>query len=299
MLGERPAIFHTNENKDFLRDFIDREAVRVWQQSVVKQKLKYLGLPAAEMLDIVSWEPFLSTFSTIEREETQQHLMFLRANVKDFEHRMKSLYGEFDDILISGRDRYGHNPDWPFDLVNLDYFGGFIYSNLSRPKAIKKLIENQSNYQHSFLLIITQHLRDGDTIGAKATLLEDMRRSIKNVCVDKTLIKSIDDVMDWFTDEATPDIARQALYMNMFLRDQGEAEQFDVKCQPAISYLGTGHSSMIHFITEFRHRGDAAHRVASEQSLVDVIDFNVRSLDHGALRNMFKRPLLRSLVFPI
>lgn len=217
MLGERPAVFHSNENKDFLRDICDREVVRAWQQSVVKQKLKYLGLPAAEMLDVVSWEPFLSTFTTIEREENQQHLMFLRANVRDIEHRMNSLYGEFDEILISGRDRYDHTPDWPFDLVNLDYFGGFVYSNLARPKAIKKLIENQGNFRHSFLLIITQHLRDGDTIGAKATLLEDIRRSIKNVCFDQTLIKSIDSVIDWFADSATPDIARQALYMNIFL----------------------------------------------------------------------------------
>jgi len=293
MLGERPAVFHTNENKDFLRDILDREAVRVWQQSVVKRKLKYLGLPAAEMLDVVSWEPFLSTFTTIEREENQQHLMFLRANVNDIEHRMKSLYGEFDDILISGRDRYGHSPDWPFDLINLDYFGGFIYSNLSRPRAIKKLIENQSNYRHGFLLIITQHLRDGDVIGAKATLVEDMRRSIKSLCVDQTLIESIDNVMDWFADATTPDIARQALYMNVFLKDKGEAEQFDVKCQPAIHYVGTGHSSMIHFITELRHRGDAAHRIASEQSLVDVVDLNVRTLDHGTLKSMFKRPQLR------
>jgi hypothetical protein len=299
MFSQRPAVFHTNENKDFLRDICDREAVRVWQQSVVKQKLKYLGLPAAEMLDIVSWEPFLGTFTAIEREENQQHLMFLRANVNDIEHRMRSLYGEFDEILISGRDRYGHSPDWPFDLINLDYFGGLVYSNLARPKAIKKVIENQSNYRHNFLLIITQHLRDGDTIGAKATLLEDIRRSIKNVCVDQNVMRLIDEVMDWFADPRTPDIARQGLYMNVFLRDQGEAEQFDVKCQPAIHYIGTGHSSMIHFVTEFRHRGDAAHRIASEQSLVDVVDFNVRSVNDGTLKNMFRRPQLRPVTFSV
>ena len=32
--------------------------------------------------------------------------MFLKANVENVEHRLHSLYGEFDDILLNGRDTF-------------------------------------------------------------------------------------------------------------------------------------------------------------------------------------------------
>ncbi len=38
-------------------------------------------------------------------------------------------YGDFAEKLIKGRDTLGKQPHWPYDVVNLDYFGGFIYSN--------------------------------------------------------------------------------------------------------------------------------------------------------------------------
>jgi hypothetical protein len=287
----RDAVFQSNQNKDFLRSAYDVEHIKAWFARVGRP-LKYLGLPAWEMLDIIAWEAFLSKFTTIEREENQQHLMFLQANVQDVEHRLYSLYGEFDSILVSGRDAYGHGPDWPYDLINLDYFGGFLYSNLSRPKAIRKLISNQAAYSQGFLLIITQHLRDCDTIGAKATFLDDLRRSLKNVCADAKVHVSIDRVLDWYSDASTPDSFRQALYMNVFLRDVGELEHFDVKCRPAIVYAGTGNSSMIHFATEFSFRPGLGHKPASSQSLIDVVNFSLRELRNGAFAPPIQHPVI-------
>lgn len=289
MVDQRPVVFHSNPNKDFLRGTYDREIIRAWYAER-KQKLKYLGLPAWEMLDIIAWEPFLSRFTTIEREENQQHLMFLRANVKEVEHRLHSLYGEFDQIILSGRDRYDHSPDWPYDLVNLDYFGGFVYSNLARPKAIRKLIENQANYKHSFVLIITQDVRDGDSLGVKAAFLEDLRRSLNVLARNSKLRRSVDTVLDWHSAVSTPDSARQALFMNVCLRDFGELEQFDVTCRPAILYSGTGGSLMIHFVTEFRHRPSAGHKTTSKQSLIDVVNFNVHTLTNGSFTEADERP---------
>src|SRR5262249_50916302 len=253
MVSQRPAVFQTNPNKDFLRSTYDREIIKNWSTKA-NRRLKYLGLPAWEMLDIIAWEPFLSRFTTIEREENQQHMMFLRANVKEVEHRLHSLYGEFDEIILTGRDEYGHSPDWPYDVVNLDYFGGFVYSNLSRPKAIRKTIFKQANYKSSFVLIITQHIRDGDKIGSKEAFLEDLRRSLTTLIANQEVQKSVNAALDWYADPTTPDAARQALYMNVCFRDFGELEQFDVVCRPAILYAGTGGTVMIHFVTEFNHQ---------------------------------------------
>lgn len=243
--------FDSNPSKDFLRREYDKAIISQWRAELGKP-LRYFGLPAWKMLDVIEWQGFIDRFTTIEREEDQQHLMFLKANVENVEHRLHSLYGEFDDILLNGRDTFGHRPEWPYELVNLDYFGGFIYADLSRPKALRKLIENQAIYEQSFLFIITQQLRDGDIKKEKSGFLRDLGRSLKSGILDTTLHPPVDDIVSWYEDADIPDCARQTLYMNYFLRDWGEAEHFDVACRPAIIYPGTGGSWMIHFVTDFR-----------------------------------------------
>jgi hypothetical protein len=282
MAEQRDAVFHTNRNKDFLRGEYDYSHVERWYKQHGR-RLNYLGLPAWEMLDIISWEKFLNRFTTIEREENQQHLMFLQANVRDVEHRLYSLYGDFDEILRNGRDENGKCPEWPYDVVNLDYFGGFIYQDLARPRAIKQLISNQGDHQQSFLLIITQHLRDADLKGAKAAFLDDFRRALKSATVEPATQNAIDRAVDWYAEPNNPDSARQTLYMNAFLRDTGEAEHFDVECRPGVRYSGTGHASMIHFVTDFTFRAGTAHKIYSKQSLLELVDLGTLEVKDGRI----------------
>jgi hypothetical protein len=292
MMPKLNAVFQTNPNKDFVRSCYDKPLIQEWH-GLAGTQLRYLGLPAWEMLDIIEWQEFLERFTTIEREENQQHLMFLRANVKDVEHRLNSLYGEFDEILLRGRDSYGHCPEWPYDLVNLDYFGGFIYPNLSRPKAVRRLIENQAAYGRSFMLIVTQQLRDKDSIGEKEKFLRDLRQWLKAGIHHRSMDRPIDKVVDWYRDAEIPDAARQGLYMNFFFRDSGEMEHFDVKCRPAVIYPGTGGAWMIHFVTEFRYRMGTGHRAASEQSLVEMINLGLLEVrDARLVKTRLKQPQL-------
>ncbi len=245
------------------------------------------------MLDIVEWQEFLTRFTTVEREENQQHLLFLRANVKNVEERLQALYGEFDQILLDGRDEYRKTPEWPYELVNLDYFGGFIYSTMSRPKAIKQLIRNQGTYEQSFILFITQQLRDGDIGKEKLGFLNDLGKSLKSGIFDAALHPAIDEIIDWYRSAEIPDGARQALYMNYFLRDSGETEHFNVRCRPAVIYPGTGGSWMIHFATDFRYQSGVGHRVASEQSLIELINLGLLEVQNGGFaKTRFMQPKL-------
>jgi hypothetical protein len=280
--GRLESIFKTNSNKDFIRNHYDKALIESWYKAQ-GQPLKYLGLPGWELLDILAWQEFLGGLTTIEREENPQHLMFLRANVANVEHRLHSLYGEFDKILLTGRDEYGKAPDWPYGLVNLDYFGGLIYPNLARPKAIKKLVQNQATYNSSFLLVITQHLRDRDSAGEKEAFLGQLRGMLKSGTYDYSLHSGIDGIIDWYLSADIPDAARQALYLNYLLRDLGESEHFDVRCYAPILYSGTGRSSMIHFTAEFRFKGGIGHRVASAQTLIELINLGLREVREGAL----------------
>jgi hypothetical protein len=71
--------------------------------------------------------------------------------------------------------------------------------------------------------------------------------------------------------------------MNYLLRDLGESEHFDVSCHPPILYSGTGGSWMIHFTAEFQFKGGIGHRVASDQTLIELINLGVREVRDGAL----------------
>ena len=280
---KRNRSFASNSNKDFLRRCYDLPIIEEWRAGAGRP-LKYLGLPASQMLDIVEWQQTLERFTGIEREENQQHLMFLNANVRDLEHRLHALYGEFDDILLNGRDRYDKMPEWPYDLVNLDYYGGFIYSGLSRPKAFRKLIANQAAYERSFLLIVTQHLRDRDSLHEKDKFLSDLGTRLKGAVIDSKLHRHIDSVVAWYRDADMPDAARQNLYMNFYFRETGEPEFFKVKCRPGVVYSGTGNSSMIHFVTDFVYQPNIAHRAASDQSLIEVINLGLLAARDGNLQ---------------
>ena len=285
--------FTSNPNKEYIRRAFDEPVVTQWFQRLGRP-LKYLGLPAWQMLDIVAWQRMLGRFTGIERAENQQHLMFLNANVEDLEHRLYALFGNFDDILIRGRDLYSKTPDWPYDLINLDYFGGFLYSDLSRPRAFKKLIENQGAYSRSFLLIVTQHLRDKDTAKEKDKFLSDLGERLKSGVLDKKLHAQIDKIIAWYRDADLPDAARQGLYMNCFLREFGESAQFKVFCRPGVVYLGTGNASMIHFVTDFWFEPNIVHRATSDQSLLEVINLGLLQADKEALRDRaFSQPRLQ------
>src|SRR5438445_797041 len=265
--------FKTNPNKDFLRSVYDKQIIREWH-SALGRRLEYLGLPGPYMLDVVEWQEFLNRFTAIERRENEQHLLFLRANVKDVEHRLHSLYGEFDKILLTGRDRYDHSPRWPYDLVNLDYFGGLIYQDLSRPRAVNKLIQNQDDHRQSFLLIITHDLRDGDFVGEKLSFFDDLGRRLVRDFGKEDMIRT---VIAWYKASSTPDAGRQAAYTNVLFRDYGESAHFRVKCRPAIIYTGTGGTKMIHYVTEFHH-SPRGHRAVSEQSLMQIVNLGDREL---------------------
>jgi hypothetical protein len=275
--------FSSSPNKEFVRRAVDEPVIEQWFRSIGRP-LKYLGLPAQQMLDIVAWQHMLGRFTGIERAENQQHLMFLNANVKDLEHRLHALYGSFDDILLRGRDLYQKSPEWPYDLINLDYFGGFLYSDLSRPRAFRKVIANQAAYEQSFLLIVTQHLRDGDSLKEKDKFLADLGSRLKSAVVDRKLHSQIDRIVAWYRDADIPDAARQGLYMNVFYREFGEPEHFKVKCRPAVIYAGTGNTWMIHFVTDFIYQPNIAHRPTSDQTLLEVVNLGLVEARNGKLR---------------
>jgi hypothetical protein len=285
----RARLFESNANKDYLRRSFDKQVVERWFKDR-GAPLHYLGLPGPEILDIVEWQEYIGQFTTIERGADEQHLILLRTNVRDIEHRLHSLYGEFDEILLTGRARYNHMPRWPYDLVNLDFFGGLLYRDLSRPKAIRKLIENQEEYGRSFLLIITYHIRDADLAGEKVSFVDDLQRKLER---DLGRERQISEWADWYRRESTPDVARQSLYLNTVLYEEGETAHFEVHCRPVVLYSGTGGARMLHMVSDFKYQ-TGAHRAVSAQSLLDVVNLGYVELNNEAFTETVRVPRLKA-----
>ena len=101
MTSPRGTVFRTNPNKDFLRRGYDTGHVERLFRSLGRP-LKYLGLPAWEMLDILEWDKYLSRFTTIEREENQQHLRPPVAN-RDTSEGADGLWPPVNSLVLDAR----------------------------------------------------------------------------------------------------------------------------------------------------------------------------------------------------
>ena len=155
--------------------------------------------------------------------------------------------------------------------------------------ALQKLISNQDEYKRSFLLVITQHLRDADLKGEKLSFFDELeRRLVRDLGNRVTIAEAI----NAFKSTTTPDTARQVSYVNVLLRDFGEASHFQVNCRPAIVYSGTGGARMLHFVTDLS-RTERAYRAVSEQSLIDVVNLGSLELRDAQLFDVTTVPKIR------
>src|SRR6266540_5544354 len=82
-------------------------------------KLKYFGMPSAEMLDVLEWRKHISSFTAVEIDpdicsDIETTILY---NHLDQNHKL--ICGDVCDVLVNTRlDKY--------ELFNLDFYGGFI-----------------------------------------------------------------------------------------------------------------------------------------------------------------------------
>ena len=145
-------------------------------------KIKYFGMPSAELLDILTWQDQLSGFTAVERD-----LDVVKDIEKSiFEHRFESMshiiHGDVTEVLKN--QRIGKH-----QLFNLDFYGGFVHrkedGSASIPDALKSLIRQQADFRESFILLSTFNLRDDDKVEYDeyiGTIYSNLSRySVKNL----------------------------------------------------------------------------------------------------------------------
>jgi hypothetical protein len=142
-----------------IRDSFDLKDFRAREFNGVK--LRYFGMPSAELLDIIAWKEHISGITAIERDtDILKDVMKSIFNYK-LEKISDVLSGDICDIL-KNKDIGKHQ------IFNLDFYGGFVHKredgSASIPEAINSLIKKQADYRESFILLMTFNLRDDDKI---------------------------------------------------------------------------------------------------------------------------------------
>ncbi len=154
-----------------------------------KGKLRYLGLPASKMTDVLHWQSYFQNITAVERgrpgeEYRYQHDLILTAMQHGLGGRLKLLRGDMDEILLAGKDGYGNPIRYPFDVVSLDYSGGIVYKNnngrAKRPDSIGNLVVGQAEKNQSFLLFVSCNL-DNEDRGEIRAIFDDIERELEKL----------------------------------------------------------------------------------------------------------------------
>lgn len=276
-----PKKYASTENKERVREedteLIKKEFLRK------KRKLLYLGMPSGEMRDILAWQSYIEKCTAVEIDPHQRSELVLNAIKNNLQDKIRVLFGDIEDILIKGRDKFNNKLEFPYDIVFLDCFGTLLYKELKRIKAITSLIEKQKGYH--FLFLITFNLKERKY--CKHNVISVLNKIQQELCSfyihDDSIKKHIRDVIEWYKSDKTNEMYRQKLFVPYFLKTTAEEYGFRIHAYAPIFYLGFNNSPMIHFAFKLIPEPDSPTRAISEQTITDIINLNIKEVSKGRI----------------
>ncbi len=209
--------------------------------------LRYLGLPASTIVDILQWQAYFCHYSAVERgrpgeEFRYQHDLMLAAMQHGLASKLELLRGDMDEILLTGHDSFGNPVLYPFDVVSLDYSGGLIYKNGSgrtkRVDSIEALLREQSARNQDFLLLLSCNLHSSDD-GEIRRVITDVGAELAGLGIDAAAA-----VQACLHNEA--DEARLKVYV-LYLIGSLSGRWYRCQYFKPIYYAGNHNTRMMHF----------------------------------------------------
>ncbi len=258
-------------NKQKVRDLNLRLIERHFSDQ--KGTLRYLGLPASTMTDILQWQGYFQHFSAVERGRPQeeyryQHDLMLTAFQHGLVGRLFLMRGDIDDVLISGQDAFGNPVQYPFDVVSLDYSGGVIYKDQSgrakRVQSIETLLRQQAASDRDFLLLISCNL-DNEDNGEIRGVFVDIGNELQKVGVDAHT------VINAYLKHPMEEVRLKVYVPYLIRRLSGAWYQCDI--YKPIYYEGNNGTRMMNFSIWLKRAKYAAGR-PSPQSIVSILNLN-------------------------
>jgi hypothetical protein len=279
--------FTSSSAKDYIRDEIDAKIIRQFKDAhCPSQTLSYLGLPGKDLLDIISWREFIGNWTAVQIADSVEDAEIadeLERNVFRYhlERGFHFLRGNIDILLssVEGQNKL----HFPYQIVNLDYYGGLINAKISkkglrkesgRLEAIRSLFHRQAG--QPFLLFLTLNLRDDDK-----DELANFIAPIENDLLEVTRVG----VQQCFKSHRDlGHVGELKLYVPIFLAN--EAKNHSLVIHSPILYTGT--IQMIHFAVQcFPYTTTIASRRLGIRDNISLINLPLLVLPaYGKLRQV-------------
>jgi hypothetical protein len=174
-------VFPESKEKKFIRDRIFTNDIIPLSENIDKS-LVYFGLPSASMRDVKKWKSTLEKVVAVERNQEVAKKIYRIATKIQIRKRLILFEMEVNRVLymlsledslfnseVSGlpshtQDKFSIIRKTPFRVVNLDYFGGFLYpsddGSNKHSKSLDYLSKHQAKFGEPFLLFLTFQIRD-------------------------------------------------------------------------------------------------------------------------------------------
>ena len=248
-----------------------------------KGDLRYLGLPASTMMDVLQWQSYFQHITAVERgklgeEYRYQHNLMLTAMQHGLAGRLDLLRGDMDEILLAGKDDFGNPVLYPFDVVSLDYSGGLVYKNdtgqAKRPESIGSLVEEQAGKNQNFLLFVSCNL-DNEDQGEVQAVFVDVERELEKLglsahnTIEAYLIHELEEV-------------RLKVYVP-YLIGRLSARRYQCEHFKPIYYEGNRGTRMMHFSMWLKRTKDYVAGRPSRQTPVHILNLPAFHCANGEL----------------
>jgi hypothetical protein len=211
--------------------------------------LSYFGLPSSSLDDVRQWYPLLSRITAVERGEAnaewvRQNELLVNAFKLGISQKLTLLRGDIDQILITGTDCYGNCPQWPYDIVSLDYSGGLFYRNeegaLARLTAIGRVFKHQEEKRaNDFVFFLSFNLDQVDQ-GEVRESLKVIRRDLKRFGKEADLV--IDAYLKHSREEP-----RLKVYVTHLVSHLAVQSHFETEPDHPVFYKGNSNTEMMAF----------------------------------------------------
>ena len=263
--------YESSPEKDLVRDNFDLPLLRKFRMAK-GQKLKYFGMPGVDCLDIQSWRDVLDEVVAVERHRRNLSPMESLLVKQFIEIRSKVHFGDVDDVILAGRGRKlkiggkEHWPDvandydsdlrhpfWRFDVVYLDYFGGFLpkrrqeypYARERRGDALKHLfVQDRLDARNPWILLVTfaGGTYPKDDVQHLIQFLDSAKQGTSN---------EVSGVLDFLSlpDGEETDRVIRLVHGAMALLVSSAASNAKLEPRPigTVSYVGSNGQPMVHF----------------------------------------------------
>lgn len=248
-----------------------------------KGDLRYLGLPASTLTDLIIWNEYFSHYSAVERGRDEapfiyQHNLMLTAMKYHLTSKLHLYRGDIDDVLLNGEDEFNSPLKYPFDVVSLDYSGGLIYKEeggiAKRPDSIRALFTAQAERNADFLLLISFNTDNQDQ--------GEIRKVISNLGRDLSKLGlNVAPVIQAYLDHELEE-ARLKIYAPYLIK-QLATPLYQCEFAKPIFYLGNRNVRMMHFATWMKRTQEYVAGQPSRQTDVLILNLKVFQCSDGEL----------------